>query len=141
MIVPECVVKSMSGVGVLKRAYGVSVMACVSACEELKRGRTQMGDRCGKPYAPYKVIVATTLASQDVACEARSAFSERPSRARLRVRNPAWKRSAWDSTKPRGQLKWWRVFEFGTDRSTCERISRVIYGGSVTVESKAKFYD
>ena len=71
----------MSGVGVLKRAYGVSVMACVSACEELKRGRTQMGDRCGKPYAPYKVIVATTLASQDVACEARSAFCEALARA------------------------------------------------------------
>ena len=94
VIVPECVVKSMSGVGVLKRAYGVSVMACVSACEELKRGQIQTGDGCGEPSAPYKVIVATAPASQDIACEARSAFSERPSRTHLYVRNPARKRSA-----------------------------------------------
>ena len=48
-----------------------------------------MGDGCGEPFAPYKVIVATVPASQDEACEAHSAFSERPSRARLRAGNPA----------------------------------------------------
>ena len=98
-------------------------MACMSACEELKRGRIQTGDGCGEPSAPNKVIVATTPASQDVACEARSALSERPSRVRLRVRNLAWKCCAWDSTRPRGQLKWWRVLvEFGKQGSTCERV-------------------
>uniref|UniRef100_A0A8C4R2W0 Si:ch73-368j24.1 n=1 Tax=Eptatretus burgeri TaxID=7764 RepID=A0A8C4R2W0_EPTBU len=51
------------------------------------------------------------------------AFNERPLRARLRVGNLAWKRSVWNSTRPRGWLKWRRVlFEFGKQGSTCERV-------------------
>ena len=115
VIVPVCVVESISGASVPEGRYGVSVMACVSACEELLRGRIQMGDGCGKPFVPYKVIVVTAPASQGIAYEARLAFSERPLRTRLRGRNPAWKRSAWDSTRPRGRLKWRRgLVEFGT---------------------------
>jgi len=59
------------------------------------------------------------------------AFSERPSRARLRGRNPARKCSMWDSTRPRGRLKWRRgLFEFGTcgfPRGRVCRASRAAY--------------
>jgi len=89
VIVSECVLKCVP-----EGEYGVSKMACVSACMKMDDGLIQTGDGCGEPSAPYKVIVATAPASQDVACEAHSAFSERPSRTHLYVRNPARKRSA-----------------------------------------------
>jgi len=58
VIVPECVLKCVP-----EGEYGVSVMACMSACEELKRGRIQTGDRCGEPFAPYRAISGTAPVS------------------------------------------------------------------------------
>ena len=114
VIVPECVVKCVSS---------TSVMACVSACEELVHGPTQTGDGYSEPNVPPVSISGTAPVSRDVACEVHSAFSERPSRPRLRGGNPAQKRSTWDSTRPRGRLKWWRgLFEFGKQGSPCERV-------------------
>ena len=76
VIVPECVVKCMSGASVFKCVpegkNGVSVMACVSACEELVRGLTQMVDG---------FILEIALAPQNVASKVRSSFSEWPGRA------------------------------------------------------------
>ena len=102
----------------------VCIIACVSACEEMDDGPIQTGDGCGEPSAPYKVILATAPASQDVECEARSAFCERPSRAHLRGGNPVRKRSAFGTRRPRGRLKCrWRVLcEFGTDGSACGHV-------------------
>ena len=77
---PVCVVKSVSGKG----EYSVSVMACV----EMNR-RAQTGDGCGEPSAPYRAIVVTVPVPRDAVYEARSAFREWPSRARLRAGNPA----------------------------------------------------
>ena len=69
MNVPVCVVKSMSGAGVSKGVRSMSVMACVSACEELVRGPTQTVDR---------FIVEIAPAPQNVTSKVRSSFSERP---------------------------------------------------------------
>ena len=115
VIVPECVSKC---------ANGVSVMACVSACMDMDDGRIQTGDGCGESSAPYKVILATAPASQDVACEARSAFCERPLRARLCGGNPVQKLSTFGPRRPRRRLKcrWQVLCEFGTDRSACGRV-------------------
>ena len=52
VIVPECVVKCMSGASVSKYVQNVSVMACVSACEELVHGPTQTGDGYSEPNGP-----------------------------------------------------------------------------------------
>ena len=105
VIFPECVVECVSC---------TSKMTCVSACEELVHGPTQTGDGYSEPNGPLVSISGTSPVSRDVAYGARFAFSERPSCARLRVGNPARKRSAWDSTRPRGRLKWRRVLsEFG----------------------------
>ena len=54
VIVPVCVVKSVSGASVLKRAHSVSVMACVSkmACVSARMGMdgpVQTGDGNGEP--------------------------------------------------------------------------------------------
>ena len=86
--VPVCVVKCMSGASVLKRASGVSNMACVSACMELVLGPIQTGDLNGEPGRPHKVVWVTAPAPPDAACEVRSVFCERPKRARLRDRKP-----------------------------------------------------
>ena len=100
VIVPVCVVEYMSGASVSKCVsegeYGTSVMACVSnmACVEMDNGPIQMGDGCGEPFAPYKVISVTAPVLRDAACEARSAFCERPSRARLRGGIPVQERPA-----------------------------------------------
>ena len=62
MNVPVCVVKSMNGTSVSKwvskGVQNASVMACVSTCVEID-GRIQMGDGCGEPSAPCKVILGT----------------------------------------------------------------------------------
>jgi len=58
VIVPECVVKCVSS---------TSVVACVSACEELKRGPTQMGDGYSEPNGPQVSISGTAPVSRDVA--------------------------------------------------------------------------
>jgi len=52
-----------------KGEYGTSVMACVSACEELVRGPTQTVDG---------FIVEIGPAPQNVASKVRSSFSEQP---------------------------------------------------------------
>ena len=114
VIVPECL---------LECVQNASVMACVSACEELVCGPTQTGDGYSEPNGPLVSISGTAPVSWDVAYGARFAFSERPSRTRLRGGNPARKRSALDSTRPCGRLKWRRVlFEFGKQGSPCERV-------------------
>jgi len=69
VIIPECVVECVSGACVLKRAGGVSVIACMSACEEMVRGPTQTVDGFILEIAP---------APQNVASKVRSSFSERP---------------------------------------------------------------
>ena len=85
--------------------------------------RSQTGDRYSEPNGPLVSISGTSPVTRDVAYGARFALSERPSRARLRGGNPARKRSAWDSTRPRGRLKWRQVlFEFGKQGSPCERM-------------------
>ena len=85
--------------------------------------RSQTGDRYSEPNGPLVRILGTAPVSRVVAFGARFAFSERPSRACLRGGNPARKRSAWDSRRPRWQLKWRRVLvEFGKQGSTCERV-------------------
>ena len=88
VIVPVCVVKSVSGASVLKRAHSVSVMACmskiacVSACMKMDDGPVQTGDGNGKPKRPRREILVTASVPRDAAYEARSAFRERPSRLR-----------------------------------------------------------
>ena len=61
MNVPVCVVKSMNGTSVSKcvskGVQNASVMACVSACMKMDDGPIQMGDGCGEPSAPCKVIL------------------------------------------------------------------------------------
>ena len=69
MIVPVWVVESVSGASMAKGEYGTSVMACVSACEELVRGPTQTVDG---------FIVEIGPAPQNVASKVRSSFSEQP---------------------------------------------------------------
>ena len=87
VIVPECVLKCVPD-GVQN---GVSVMACVSACEELKRGLTQTVDGFILEIAP---------APQDVASKVRSSFSEWPGRTRLK--KPASERPAFWKRPSRG---------------------------------------
>jgi len=117
MNVPVCVVECMSGTSVSKCVskgeYGASVMACVSnmVCEELVRGPTQTVDGFILEIAP---------APQNVASKVRSSFPERPGRARLK--KPAREHPAFRKRPSRGWLKWRLVIEFGTDRSTCERL-------------------
>ena len=101
VIVPECVVKYMSDASVLKRASGVSNLACVSVCKELNRGPTQTVDG---------VILEITPTPQNVASKVRSSFSERPGRTRLK--KPACECLAFWKRPSRGRLKWRRVFEF-----------------------------
>ena len=103
VIVPECVVECMSGASVLKRAYCVSVMACMSACMEMDDGPIQTGDGCGEPSAPCKVILVTAPVPRDTAYEAHSAFRKRPSRA---------------ST--------WRDSSVGTSRISKETVARTV---------------
>ena len=73
-----------------KGEYGTSVMACVSACEELVRGPTQTVDG---------FIVEIAPAPQNMASKVRSSFSERPGRARLR--KPARERPAFQKRQSR----------------------------------------
>jgi len=114
VIVPECIVKGMSGVSVLKCVQNTSVMACVSACVEMD-GPIQTGDGCGEPFVPYRVILVTAPVPRDAAYEACSAFRERPSRAHLRGRIPVQERPAFRKRPSRGRLKWRRrLVEFGT---------------------------
>jgi len=115
VIVPECV----SGC-----ASGVSVMACVSACEEMDDGLIQTGDMNGEPGRLQRFNLTTAPGSRDGAYEVHGAFHARPARVRLRNRNPARERSPLDTSQPRGRLKWrWRVLcEFGTDGSACEHV-------------------
>ena len=137
VIVPVCVVRSVSGASVLKRVRSVSVMACVSemacvsACGELKRGRFQTRDGIGEPFAPYRVIVEIAPVSRDVANEACSAFSERSSRARLRGGIPVREHPAFRERPSHGRLKWRRgLGEFGTRRFPRGRVfgaSRAAY--------------
>ena len=63
VIVPECVVKCMSGASVLKCASGVRNMACVSACVELVHGPIQTRDMNGEPRRPQRVNLATVSCS------------------------------------------------------------------------------
>ena len=99
--IPVCVVKN------------TSVMACVSACVKLVHGPVQTGDGCGEPFVPYGAVLVTAPGSRNGVYEVRGALRARPARARLR--DPAWKPSTSDTSRPRGRLKWWRVLmEFGT---------------------------
>ena len=101
--------------------YGVSVMACVSACKELVHGPIQTGDMNGEPGGQQRVNSATALGSCDGSYEVYGAFRARPARARFR--DPARKRYTSDMSLPRGRRKYRRVlWEFGTDGSTCERV-------------------
>ena len=118
VIVPQCV----SGAGVSKGVQNASVMACVSACEELVHGPIQMGDTSSEPGRPQRVNLATAPSSRDGAYEVHGALRTRPTRARLR--DPARKCSTSDTSRPRGRRKCRRVFEFGTDGSTCERVCK-----------------
>jgi len=119
-----CVVKCMSGASVLKRASGVSNMACVSACMELVLGPIQMGDLNGELNRPQRVNLATAPGSRDGAYEAHGAFRVRPACVHLRDRNPARERSTSDTSRPRGrrECRWRVLYEFGTDGSTCGRV-------------------
>ena len=93
----------------------VSEIACVSACGELIRGRFQTRDGCGEPFAPYRVIVEIAPVSRDVANEACSVFTERPSRACIRAEIPLRERPVFRKRRSRGRLKWRRgLGEFGT---------------------------
>ena len=123
VIVPVCVVECVSGAGVLKRAGGVSNMACVSACKELKHGRIQTGDTSSELNRPQRVNLATAPGSRDGTYEVHAVFRARPACARLHDRNPARKRSTFDTSRPRGRQKCRRVLgEFGTDGSACGRM-------------------
>jgi len=99
MNVPECVVEGMSSASVPEGKYGVSVMACMSnmACEELVRGPTQTVDG---------FILVTAPVARDAMYEARSAFRERPLRARLHGGMPARERPMFRERPSRGRLKW-----------------------------------
>ena len=93
----------------MKCASSVSEIACVSACVEMD-GPIQMGDGCGEPSAPCKVILVTAPVPRDAAYEARLAFREWPSRASA-------------TRRPRGRLKCRRVSDdFGTRGFPCGRV-------------------
>ena len=115
----------------LKHAYSVSVMACVSACVKLVHGPVQTGDTNGEPRGPQRVISVTAPVPRDATCEARSAFRERRSRARLRGGISAQERPAFRERPSRGRLKCRRVLgEFGTRGFPCARVcgaSRAAY--------------
>ena len=67
-------------------------------------------------------VSRTAPVSRDAAYETCSAFSERPSRARLRAGNPARERPAFRERPSRGRLKCRRVLmEFGTRGFPCAR--------------------
>ena len=106
---------------VSKCVQNANDMTCVSACEEMGHGPTQTGDM-GR--VTDGVILETAPAPQDAACEIRSVFCERPRRARLRDREATSKRSAIGMKRPRGQLEWWRLCEFGKHVSPCEHVRR-----------------
>ena len=112
MNVPVCVVKSMSGASMLKRASSVSEIACVSACVEMD-GPIQTGDTNGEPGGPQRVNLVTAPGSRDGSYEVHGTFRARPARARLR--DPARKRTTLDTSQPRGRQKYRGVFEFGHD--------------------------
>ena len=98
-----CVVKCMSGASVLKRASGVSNMACVSACMGLVLGRIQTGDMSSELNRPQRVNLATAPGSCDGAYEVHGAFRARLARARLRDCNLARESSTSDTSWPRGR--------------------------------------
>ena len=75
----------MSGASVSKGVQNASVMACVSACEELVHGPVQTGDGCGEPFAPYRAILVTAPGSRDGMCEVHGAFRARPALCFLRA--------------------------------------------------------
>ena len=95
----------MSGASVSKGVQNASVMACVSACEEMDDGPVQTGDGCGEPFAPYRAILVTAPGSRDGMCEVHGAFRARPARALLRDCDPARERSTLDTNRPRGRRK------------------------------------
>ena len=105
VIVPVCVVKRMSGASVSKGVQNASVMACVSACEEMDDGLVQTGDGCGEPFAPYRAILVTVPSLRDGVCEVHGAFRARPAQAHLRDCDPARERSTLDTSRPRGRRK------------------------------------
>jgi len=121
--VPVCVGKSMSGTSVSKCEYSVSEIACVSAC--VKRRRIQTGDMNGEPGGPHGVIPVTAPVPRDAAYEARSAFHERPSCARLHGGISSWERPAFRERPSRGRLKCRRVLmEFGKLGFPCARVCK-----------------
>ena len=98
VIVPECVLKCVP-----EGEYGVSKMACVSACMKMDDGLMQTGDTNGEPGGPQRVISVTAPVPRDTAYEARSAFRERPSRASS-----------------------WRDFGSGTSRVSEKTVARTV---------------
>ena len=84
VIVPVCVVKSVSGASVPEGKYGVSNMACVSACMERVHGPIQTGDTNGEPRGPQRVNLTTAPGSRNGTYEVRGALRTRPARASSR---------------------------------------------------------
>ena len=105
VVVPVCVFTSVAKC-VLKRTQSVGEMACVRACGKLKRRHFQTKDGNGEPNRPLLAILRTAPGSRDVANEACSAFSERPSRARHRGGMPVRERPAYRKRPSRGWLRW-----------------------------------
>ena len=58
----------------------MSVMACVSACEELVHGPVQTVDGCGEPSALFRAILVTAPNLRDGVCEVHGAFRAQPAR-------------------------------------------------------------
>jgi len=103
VIVPVCVVKSVSGASVPEGKYGVSNMACVSACMEMVHGQVQTGDTSGELNRPQRVNLASAPGSRDGSYEVHG--------ARAHLRDPAQKRSTLDTSRPRGRRKCRQVWD------------------------------
>ena len=74
-----------------------------------------MGDGNSEPNGPLVAVLVITPGSRDVANEACSAFSEWPSRMRLRAGIPVQERPTYRKRPSRVRLKWRRMLgEFGT---------------------------
>jgi len=124
VIVPVCVVECVSGTSVSKCVpegeYGLSEIACVSACMKMDDGPIQMGDTSGELNRPQRVNLVTAPGSRDGSYEVHGTFRARPARARLR--DPARKRTTLDTSQPRGRQKYRGVFEFGKQGFPCGRV-------------------
>ena len=124
VLVAECVERVSGTIRSCWPARETAQVRCVSARMGMD-GPVQTGEANSELNGPLVVISRTAPVSQDVAYGARSAFSERPSRTRLRAGILVRERPAYRKRPSRGRLKCRRgLMEFGKRGFPCAHVCK-----------------